>query len=75
LSKSEDWARSILIAIQRARRFTPAPIWDDLRSFDAHPFSGSPAHSMNWQFYSSYAQMIDKLLETVSSRAGKMNKG
>jgi len=37
----EDWPRSVLIAAQRAGYFTPAPIWDDLRSFDARPPEGS----------------------------------
>ncbi|MBU3032148.1 DNA cytosine methyltransferase [Paracoccus sp. XHP0099] len=36
----EDWPRSVLIAAQAARYFAPAPIWDDLRSFDARPFRG-----------------------------------
>ncbi len=34
----EDWPRAVLIAAQRAGYFAPAPIWDDLRSFDARPF-------------------------------------
>ncbi|WP_411958283.1 DNA cytosine methyltransferase [Paracoccus homiensis] len=37
----EDWPRAVLIAAQAARYFAPAPIWDDLRSFDARPFSGA----------------------------------
>ena len=37
----EDWPRSVLIAAQRAGYFAPAPIWDDLRSFDARPFRGA----------------------------------
>jgi site-specific DNA-cytosine methylase len=34
----EDWPRAVLVAAQRAGYFAPAPIWDDLRSFDARPF-------------------------------------
>ncbi len=30
----EDWPRTVLIAAQRAGYFAPAPIWDDLRTFD-----------------------------------------
>jgi len=37
----EDWPRCVLIAAQRAGYFAPAPIWDDLRSFDAQPFRGA----------------------------------
>ncbi len=37
----EDWPRSVVIAAQRAGYFAPAPIWDDLRSFDARPFCGA----------------------------------
>jgi len=37
----EDWPRAVLIAAQRAGYFAPAPIWDDLRSFDARVFRGS----------------------------------
>lgn len=37
----EDWPRAVLIAAQRAGYFAPAPIWDDLRSFDAGPFRGA----------------------------------
>ena len=37
----EDWPRTVLIAAQRAGYFAPAPIWDDLRSFDARPFRGA----------------------------------
>ena len=37
----DDWPRSVLIAAQRAGYFAPAPIWDDLRSFDARPFRGA----------------------------------
>ncbi|MGR3557173.1 DNA cytosine methyltransferase [Paracoccus sp. (in: a-proteobacteria)] len=37
----EDWPRSVLIAAQRAGYFASAPIWDDLRSFDAKPFRGA----------------------------------
>jgi site-specific DNA-cytosine methylase len=37
----EDWPRSVLIAAQRAGYFAPAPIWDDLRSFDARRFKGA----------------------------------
>jgi len=36
----EDWPRAVLIAAQRAGYFAPAPIWDDLRSFDARVFRG-----------------------------------
>ena len=37
----EDWPRAVLIAAQRAGYFAPAPIWDDLRSFDARRFRGA----------------------------------
>ena len=37
----EDWPRAVLIAAQRAGYFAPAPIWTDLRSFDARPFCGA----------------------------------
>ena len=37
----EQWPRSVLIAAQHAGYFAPAPIWDDLRSFDARPFRGA----------------------------------
>ena len=37
----EDWPRTVLITAQRAGYFAPAPIWDDLRSFDARPFRGA----------------------------------
>lgn len=37
----EDWPRAVLVAAQRAGYFAPAPIWDDLRSFDARPFHGA----------------------------------
>ncbi|PKP68494.1 MAG: DNA cytosine methyltransferase [Alphaproteobacteria bacterium HGW-Alphaproteobacteria-4] len=37
----EDWPRAVLIAAQAAGYFAPAPIWDDLRSFDARPFRGA----------------------------------
>jgi len=37
----EDWPRAVLIAAQRAGYFAAAPIWDDLRSFDARPFRGA----------------------------------
>jgi len=36
----EDWPRAVLIAAQAAGYFAPAPIWTDLRSFDARPFRG-----------------------------------
>ncbi|MBL4540907.1 MAG: DNA cytosine methyltransferase [Rhodobacteraceae bacterium] len=36
----EDWPRAVLISAQRAGYFAPAPIWTDLRSFDARPFRG-----------------------------------
>jgi hypothetical protein len=34
----EACPRSVLVGTQRAGYFAPAPIWDDLRSFDARPF-------------------------------------
>ncbi|MRH22907.1 DNA cytosine methyltransferase [Rhodovulum strictum] len=37
----EDWPRAVLVAAQRAGYFAPAPIWTDLRSFDARPFRGA----------------------------------
>jgi DNA (cytosine-5)-methyltransferase 1 len=36
----EDHPRQAIIAGQRAGYFAPAPIWDDLTSFDARPFAG-----------------------------------
>jgi hypothetical protein len=40
-----DWPRAVLIAAQRAGYFAPAPIWDDLRSFDARAFHGPSTRS------------------------------
>ncbi|NTT87981.1 DNA cytosine methyltransferase [Tabrizicola sp. SY72] len=37
----EDWPRAVLIAAQATRYFAPAPIWTDLRTFDARPFRGA----------------------------------
>lgn len=37
----EAYPRTVLVAGQRAGYFAPAPIWDDLRSFDARPFHGA----------------------------------
>jgi DNA (cytosine-5)-methyltransferase 1 len=37
----EEYPRRVLITAQRAGYFAPAPIWDDLRSFDARPFRGA----------------------------------
>ena len=37
----EEYPRSTIIAAQRAGYFTPAPIWDDLTTFDAKPFAGA----------------------------------
>ena len=37
----EDWPRAVLIAAQRTGYFAPAPIWSDLRCFDARPFRGA----------------------------------
>jgi site-specific DNA-cytosine methylase len=37
----EEWPRTVLVAAQRAGYFAAAPIWDDLRSFDARPFRGA----------------------------------
>ena len=37
----EDWPRAVLIAAQRTGYFAQAPIWDDLRSFEARPFRGA----------------------------------
>ena len=37
----EDWPRGVLIAAQAAGYFTQAPIWTDLRSFDARRFRGA----------------------------------
>lgn len=36
----EEYPRSVIIAAQRAGYFAPAPIWDDLTTFDARPFAG-----------------------------------
>ena len=37
----EEYPRSVLIAAQRAGYFAPAPIWDDLTTFDGRPFCGA----------------------------------
>jgi len=37
----EEYPRRSIIAGQRAGYFTPAPIWDDLTTFDARPFAGA----------------------------------
>jgi site-specific DNA-cytosine methylase len=37
----DEYPRRVLIAAQRAGYFAPAPIWDDLRNFDARPFRGA----------------------------------
>lgn len=37
----EPYPRSILIAAQQAGYLAPAPIWDDLTTFDAKPFAGA----------------------------------
>ena len=37
----EAYPRAVLITAQRAGYFAPAPIWDDLRTFDARPFRGA----------------------------------
>lgn len=37
----EEYPRSVLISAQRAGYFVPAPIWDDLTTFDAKPFRGA----------------------------------
>lgn len=37
----EEYPRSSIIAAQRAGYFAPAPIWDDLTTFDARPFAGA----------------------------------
>lgn len=37
----EEYPRSTLIAAQRAGYFAPAPIWDDVTTFDAKPFAGA----------------------------------
>ena len=37
----EEYPRSTIIAAQRAGYFAPAPIWDDLTTFDAKPFAGA----------------------------------
>jgi hypothetical protein len=37
----EEYPRSVLIAAQRAGYFAHAPIWTDLRAFDARPFRGA----------------------------------
>jgi len=36
----EEYPRSVIIAGQQAGYFAPAPIWDDLTTFDARPFAG-----------------------------------
>ena len=37
----EEYPRQCLIAAQRAGYMAPAPIWDDLTTFDAKPFAGA----------------------------------
>lgn len=37
----EEYPRQAIIAAQRAGYFAPAPIWDDLRTFDGRPFRGA----------------------------------
>ena len=37
----EDYPRRAIIAAQRAGYFAPAPIWDDICSFDGKPFRGA----------------------------------
>jgi len=37
----EEYPRATIIAAQRAGYFAPAPIWDDLTTFDAKPFAGA----------------------------------
>ena len=37
----EEYPRSTIIAAQRAGYFAPAPIWDDLTTFDARTFRGA----------------------------------
>ena len=37
----EEYPRQCLIAAQRAGYFAPAPIWDDLTTFDGRPFRGA----------------------------------
>lgn len=37
----EEYPRSVIIAAQRAGYFAPAPIWDDLTTFNARPFAGA----------------------------------
>jgi len=37
----EDYPRQAIIAAQRAGYFAPAPIWDDLTTFDARPLRGA----------------------------------
>jgi len=36
----DDYPRQALIAAQRAGYFAPAPIWDDVTTFDAQPLAG-----------------------------------
>ncbi len=37
----EEYPRNVLIAAQRAGYFAPAPIWDDVTTFDGRPFRGA----------------------------------
>ena len=37
----EQYPRSAIIAAQRAGYFAPAPIWDDVTTFDGRPFRGA----------------------------------
>lgn len=37
----EEYPRAVLTAAMRAGYFAPAPIWDDLTTFDAKPFAGA----------------------------------
>ena len=36
----EEYPRQCIIAAQRAGYFAPAPIWDDITTFDARPWRG-----------------------------------
>jgi len=36
----EEYPRSVLIAAQRAGYFAPAPIWDNVKTFDGRPWRG-----------------------------------
>ena len=74
----EEWPRAVLIAAQRAGYFAPAPIWDDLRSFDARPFRGAFDAILAGYPYQPFSaagkrggadDQVDRLLGKINSRS------